>query len=1181
MKRVHLLLIILIFPGTHVSFCQSLVFDHLTIREGLSQSVGECILQDQKGFIWIGTHDGLNRFDGRNMIAYNAGTRLNELSNGYVNAIAADGTGKIWVGTRVGLNMFNTSNGIFTTFFRLPKDKNSLSNNDITELLIDAANNLWVGTRYGLNEYDRIKNAFKRIGDTTLNITTLAQEDDGTILVGTTTGIRQLNPENEQLDDLAANNPLYTIAKTSITEILVTRNNDIWIGSDKGLYYLSNRTKQLKIFRNNPNDPNSISNDNSNVIFEDTWGAIWVGTNYGLNRYNNESGRFRQIYSEPTNSQGLLSNYIASIFEDNSGVLWIGSLGGVDLLYTSQARFKQCKTTGVVMASESQLRQAADNSIWSICEDEDQNIWVGTMEQGLFRQSFQERGTCKFKSYRHDPANRNSIPTNTVYKITPGKNGDLWIGTTGGLTKLNARTNQYKHYIHHQNDPNSLVNNTVISIELDNQGGIWVGTYEGVDKLDEKTGRFIHFSHDPFNETSLTNNLIDKILFDSKGRLWIGTGEGVSMMVPSDCDFSHPEKIQFKRFLFEKIHEGIYLGDAITTLFEDSNGFIWVGSSMGLCKLLDEKGNYTRYKMEQGLPSNVVNSILEDGKGILWVTTNRGLSTLDPKTGIIHNFDLSDGLQGYEFNADAQLKTRMGEFYFGGLDGFNYFYPLSIQYDKNIPRLYITNFKVFDKPLTIGKDAKGLAILDKTITETKRVVLNYDQNFFTIEFAALHYIRSDQNQFRYLLDGIDKVWNNAGNRNYASYTNVPPGTYHFKVIGSNSDGIWNEEGSSLEIVILPPFWRTKIFIGTASMLVLILVYMIVRLRLRRLRKDKVLLENKVSERTQEIAKINDQLTLANTQLSGFNDELRQKQDEIALKNVELTEANEALANQKGALQQTLDKLQKAQVQLIQSEKMATIGFLTAGIAHEINNPINYIYSGLEGLKSIFDDLGKVWQKYLSLTLENFETELPEIEKLSQEIDIEDLTRSIPMLIENISNGSERAAEISRSLLTFSRRDEKDQSVVNIHENIDSTLVILYHQFKKRIEIIKDYNEIPLIKCYPGKLNQVLMNILVNAIQAIENSGKITISTRYLEDLSMVCVSFADTGKGISKEIQNKIFEPFFTTKDPGKGTGLGLSLTLAMVEEIHGKIEFVSETGQGSEFRIYLPAEGKNQAQNN
>ncbi|MEM7039691.1 MAG: ATP-binding protein, partial [Bacteroidota bacterium] len=472
--------------------------------------------------------------------------------------------------------------------------------------------------------------------------------------------------------------------------------------------------------------------------------------------------------------------------------------------------------------------------------------------------------------------------------------------------------------------------------------------------------------------------------------------------------------------------------------------------------------------------------------------------------------------------------------YFGCNYGLIDFYPENLIANRQAPEIILTDFQLFYESVPFLPDGN---VLQAPIWETESISLNHDQNLLSFGFAATNYLRPQLNRFYYQMVGYDGDWISVGNKRTATYTNLDPGDYVFRVKAVNNEGMSSQKPAELRITIQPPFYQTIWFYILAISVVLLGFIAFVRFRTIGLRRRQQELERLVEVRTAEVRK------------------------------------------QKDALENTLDELKSTQTQLVESEKMASLGQLTAGVAHEINNPINFVSGNIQPLRQDIADLKAIIAKYLDIIREKgLEKEFEAAENLREELDYDYLLDEIEKLMDGIGEGAQRTATIVKSLRNFSRLDENDRKLTDIHEGIESTLLILRNNYKEEVQVECAYGQLPQIMVYPGKLNQVFMNILTNAIQAIQGpngdgQGVIKIRTWLAED--KVHLSFKDTGPGMPEDVRKRIFEPFFTTKAVGDGTGLGLSITFGIVEKHGGTIQVESAPGEGTEFLIALPADFK------
>jgi PAS domain S-box-containing protein len=809
-------------------------FKHLSIEQGLSQSYANCIIQDNSGFIWIGTETGLNKYDGYTFTVYEShADNLNSLSNSYILSICKDRNGMFWVGTEKGLNRFDPGKDQFTRYLHDPDDPYSISHDRINSICEDGNGSVWVGTGKGLNRFDQQKQKFFRYFTypdnpknlSNNNVRSVYIDKSGVLWIGTYGGgLNRFDHEKEEFscyknvpDDPGS------LSNDNVLSIYEDKSGILWIGTDGGLNRFDPEKKQFFCYNNVPDDPNSISDNQVNVIYEDKTGVLWIGTGSGgLNIFDREKERFVCYKNSPDNPNSLSHNRVISIYEGNSGCLWFGTRGGgINIFNRETQKFIHYKT------DPNNPNSLNDNMIWAIHEDRYGIFWIGTDVGGLNKF---DRKRNTFTHYIHNPDDPKSISYNRVVRICEDRSGVLWIGTFRGLNTFNRETGQFIHYKFDPDDPYSLSDNRVICILEDQSEVLWIGTKGGgLNKFDRNTEKFIHYKFDPDDPYSLSNNKVYDICMDRSGVLWVGTfGGGLNKF--------DMEKETFKRYQSDPDNPNSLSDNFIFSLHVDRSGIVWIGTAYGGLNKLDPAGdNFISFTVKDGLPDNTIYSILEDDKGNLWMGTNRGIAKFNSKIKEFKNFDEKNGLQSNEFNAEVAYKSKNGEMFFGGINGFNSFFPDSIQDNPFIPPIVITDFKIFNKPVPIGKMADDRVILEKPITETREIQLSYKDNVFSFEFSALHYVAPDKNQYAYLVEGLEEEWNYAGNRRYVTYANLNPGEYVFKVKGSNNDGVWNEEGTSVKITIVPPFWKTWWFytlciILTISIIAAILIHQIIRFK---------------------------------------------------------------------------------------------------------------------------------------------------------------------------------------------------------------------------------------------------------------------------------------------------------------------------------------------------------------
>ncbi len=870
-----LLFVIILFQGiTIYAHRPEIEFGHLKVRDGLSQSWVKSMCQDQYGFMWFGTNEGLNKYDGYT----------------------------------------------FTVYKNNPEDEHSISNNAIESIYEDKNGNLWVGTENGLNLYDRENDRF--IYNNTLSkrrITGFLELPDGRMFMSTrNTGLYLYDPKNDSAIVFSADiNDEHTLSAQELTGIVMDNSGNIWIGSANGLNLLDTLTYKFTQFKHNEKDKNSIAHSNIQALCIDSKNRLWIGTQAGLSllKYNKgapEKSTFINYTNNPDNQASISSGFVLCLIEDKEGRLWIGiQNGGLDIIDLNTFEEDNCVFHHYVN-DPNDNSSLSYNSIYSVYEDRNGSIWVGSYGDGV---NMYNKLTKKFKYYNRKQNNPNSLSNNFVNALLD-ENDHLWIGTDQGLNVFDKKSKAFKRFVNDPNDNKSLGSNSVCALRKDSKGNLWIGTWTGgLNLLNRKTSTFTRFMNDPNDSTSIASNNMFAILEDRDGDLWIGTmGGGLNLFDRKNKTFKRYVNVDadtntitddWVRTLFESSYGEIWLSSSMTVelfdkkserfihfshdrdnlksisydganmFFEDSKKNLWIGTIGGLNVFNREDSTFSHYQQKEGLPNNQINGILEDDHGNLWISTNKGISKFinginRPKNPIFKNYDVSDGLQGDEFRPRSYCKDKHGRMYFGGKNGFNVFHPDSLTENSYIPPVKITKFLLFNKDVKIGAEDSPLK---RHINLAEKVVLSYKHTTISFEYSALNFIVPEKNQYAIMLEGFDKEWIYVGNKREVTYTNLNPGTYIFRVKGSNNDGIWNKEGASLKMIITPPFWKTTWFRLIMIISIILAIYGIYLIRVRNIVAYGRELEIKVAERTRDLEKANKQIAEKAKELNKSNKEL--------------------------------------------------------------------------------------------------------------------------------------------------------------------------------------------------------------------------------------------------------------------------------------------------------------------
>ncbi|MBV6477631.1 MAG: hypothetical protein HGGPFJEG_00370 [Ignavibacteria bacterium] len=833
-------------------------FERISVQHGLSQSAVTCMIQDKQGFLWIGTQDGLNRYDGYKFTVFKKNPHdKNSISNNYITCLFEDRDGYLWAGTSGGgLSRYDNRTNRFVNFMHQESNPSSISINQIRSVLEDSKNNFWVGTSTGgLNRFMKFENEFIHY---------------------------ECNPDDPDC-----------IKSNSIRCIFEDSRKNLWFGTwGEGLKRYEHSTGKFIDYKNySTNEPNA---NRINSIYEDSSGNIWLATNLGLNKLNESEKTFRE-YKKDDNT-GLSDNLVSSIFEFEPGIFLVGTrTGGLNLFNEAEEKFTS------VQFSEKKFSGISSNSIMQIFECRSGNIWIAMHGGGLNKFS---RIQKKIMHICQNDEEGNELKSNRIFSLYEDNKGILWIGTNdeglhkydrkcnlisqfsfngkkltdmnisfigenskgellvgtqlGGLNIVNFTEGNITVYKFETGNVKSLSHNYITSV-IEEDNCLWVSTYGGgLNKIDLVNNEIKHYRHNPENEKSLGSDRIRTMIKTSDGSYWLGldTG-GLNRFIP--------EKESFIRYVYNEEDSNTLSGNDVLVLYEDSKNRFWIGTSGDGLNLFDiDKENFSRYSMLDGMPNNTIYGILEDDCGNIWLSTNNGISKFDLSKNTFRNFDEKDGFQGNEFNQSAYLKLRSGELAFGGQNGLNIFDPEKISDNEHIPAVVITGLQIFNKDAGIpGKDSP----LKETINFTKEINLTFRESVFSFEFSALDFTMPEKNKYAYKMEGFEKNWNFSGSRRFATYTNLNPGSYVFRVIGSNNDGVWNSIGTSVKVNISPPFWKTIWFKGFSALMIMGIAGGFYKRRINQIKKEqdaqtlftRKLIETQEDERKRIAAELHDSL----------------------------------------------------------------------------------------------------------------------------------------------------------------------------------------------------------------------------------------------------------------------------------------------------------------------------------
>jgi PAS domain S-box-containing protein len=1205
--------------GFYFSPSHNVKFEHLTDAHGLSQNAVFCILQDRKGFMWLGAQDGLNRYDGYTFKVFRHDPDdSTSISDNFVTAIYEDHQGVLWVGTHAGgLNRFDRFTERFVCYRHDPSNPASLSHDRVNVIAEDPSGALWVGTDHGLNRLDRTTGLFTRF-------------------------IHE--PQNPD-----------SLGRNYVSSLCVDHTGGLWVGSADGLFHYDHNTNSFTRFAHNPGNPNSLSHNMVRTIFEDKRRTLWVGAAYGglnkllpaansaeklgksgdrdphavrfkryqceaynitedddgnlwigsrgsgLFQFDPEKERLTQFLNVPNDPFSLSNNAVLSTYVDRAGDLWAATHGaGLSKYSRTKKAFQHYART---LAYPNSL---GNQSIRAIYEDEQGVLWIGGYD-GLDKF---DRKTGRITHYQHDPENPFSLPVNPVFVIYPdpagaGKIFLIGLESEQGLLRFDRASGRFMIWPRDPATGQRLIRHLVFALHRDRGGMLWIGTNAGLFKFDEARQKMIRYTHDPNDPMSLSHNWILSLCEDSTGALWLGTnGGGVNRFDRNTGRFIH-----YRHDPRDPFSPG---NDRIKSIYADRDGTVWFGTDGGGLNRFDRvRERFVSYTTKDGLPNDVIYGILEDDENNLWLSTNKGLSKFNPQTRTFRNYEASDGLQSNEFNTGAHFKSSSGEMFFGGINGVTAFFPDQIKDNPDVPPTVLTGFRKFNQPVK----------LDTAISEIKRIELSHDDAVFSFEFAALNFTAPGKNRYAYRLQGLHENWISLGTRREVTFTNLDPGEYVLQVKGSNNDGVWNETGLRLIIVIAPAFYQTKWFPALVLLVLGLTVYAGHRRRLQRLEANQRKLERLVAEKTRQLHQSEAELRLMTEQAPAV---------------LWTTDTDLRFTLSVGAGLKTLG-LQRNQVR-------GTTLFEYFSTNDEYFLPIAAHYHALRGksakyelewgrhvfdcyVEPLYDVEGTIVgalgiaiditvRKQMEAHLRNYTTELErtveertrqiqELEKLRGESEklaatgrmaariahevnnplgviqtaIRLISRAVPEqhrhyhYVGKVEKEIDRIARIVRQMLELHKPHQESPKEFRADELIKDLVILMKPEFdERRLELTLDVDQAAEKITLPeNMLRQIIYNIVLNAVEASPEDGLVRIEATVAGNALEIAVS--DEGPGIPETIKSRIFEPFFTTKSHSKtgGMGLGLSISKNLIEAIKGDITFDGKPGEGTVCRIVIP----------
>jgi signal transduction histidine kinase/ligand-binding sensor domain-containing protein len=1093
-------------------------------------------------------------------VKFNAVSGTNGVSLGKINAITRDKYGFMWFSDQSNRCIVRFDGSHMTRYQNDPRNPNTLGGYYPECLFADAEGNIWIGFYgMGLDKFDPVTKSFTHYRH------------------------QKNNPQSLNND--------------SVTSILIDHLGNIWVGNYGGLDLLDEKTGKFKHHSHNPADASSLSNNKVRALYEDKAGELWVGTGAffdnntegGLNRFNRKTGTFTRYLNDPKDPQSIINNKVRSIFEDSRGTFWIGTAG--DGLHTMERKTGLFKRLTYNPAKPEQLSRppviGSGDNITFITEDADKEIWIGTMSNGIIRYDPQSKKITQYGN-KADKTRAlkdstswwaNATPEGFIWLSTQNSNlfkidiyniivthfgnnltdgvrafseetdSVFWYGTNSGLIRKDFKNGITRRFVNVPGNKNSLSNNVVTEILKDKQRNFWIGTRNGLNYYDLKTGNFIRYLQDSNNNntTILNKASFFSLCEDRDSNIWAGTfGGGLYML--------NRKSGKFTRYQNDPADINTISNDVITALLEDETTDLWIGTenNAGLNKMNRLSGRVTHY-----LPGLSVSSIYRDDEGIIWVGTANGLFRyhrksdtfisnaeensgfnivqiaaitedednnlwisaesgmylLNEKRDQVVRYAKENGIRENNFTYyGASFKRQNGELYFGDELGYIAFYPDKL---KNVPgttQLYFTRFWVNDEEIIPGK--KGL--LHESLFLSKEIRLNHNQNVFSFSATFIDFRNTGDKKIYYKLENYDKDWHTSGAEERIHYFKVPPGKYVFRIkTPKSSNGEWAEK--SIVIIISPPWWTTWWAYSIYGLLFIVLVFFIDRFQ-----KERLIKTERERARTKELAQAKE-------------------------------------------IEKAYHELKVTQTQLIQSEKMASLGELTAGIAHEIQNPLNFVNNFSEVSNELLDEMNE------QIDERNFE-------------EVKTIASDVKQNLEKILHHGKQADAIVKGMLQHSRSSTNQKEPTDINKLADEYLRLCYHGLRAKdpsfnVTIKTDFDQsLEEINLIPQDIGRVLLNLYTNAFYAVNEKKQmnvvgyeptVTVTTKIIGD--RIEIKVADNGNGIPQKVLDKIFQPFFTTKPTGQGTGLGLSLSYDIVKAHGGELKVETKEGEGAVFICQLP----------
>lgn len=1112
----------------------------LTADNGLSRNLVDHIFHDSRGFMWFSTSNGLDRYDGYEFVHYNSRNPYNLLESDNVHCVEEDPNNNLWIGTENGLYYLNYKTGEIINANKFTGSNPNFKNRQILFINKDEQGSLWVGYNSGLAKihFNGNEISAEEVYQSSTPITCILNSN-GSMYVGHDNEIfRMIRGNDGKYQRVSGDEKLKHFS--GIVEVLFNDNGLIWIGTTIGLYKYDPTSETLTQYVSNPFNPNSLSSDYVSDIKKSKDGQLLVATLIGLNIYDYHTDAFTQITTE-TNANGLAlnNNFVNCLLVENS-MIWIGTdKGGINLLTPDQSLFTNI---GNIAGNPGSLSKNPVNAIY---EDPDGDLFVGTVEGGL---NIHKKGTNFFSHATSRIGDKQSLSHNSVCCISQDFNRNYWIGTWGkGLNKLKYKDKYKPVFEQYANKAtgNSISSDFVAALAPDSKNkGIWIGSREGLDFLNVNTGQFKHI----LNYLPLDKRIrfVTGMFIDSKRRLWIGTGYGLFCVYLNETNLSH-NKIKYIHFKYLLNNPSKQILEKINCIFETKEHTLWLGSNGNGLYSLDEKSGsmkFTNYNEHSGLLDNVIYGMTEDESGTIWLSTDKGLCAFNSNRNSIRSYTKTDGLKSNQFYWDAYLKGRDGKMYFGSVAGITVFDPLKSAPANAKNSATITRIKILNEDIFLTNNNNSAQYLEFEGGKLNGIKLHESDKAFSVEFSALSFYQADKIKYEYRLKGFDNNWTEVtSDRRFANFTNIKNGNYELEIKCTNPDGTWSDQTTTLNIKVIPPFYKTWWFIIILFSSLAYSIYSYSLHRINLLQKQKVQLKQLVDERTFEIEQQKLKLEEQAVQLNSNMEKLIEHQEEVSRQNEILTLQNQKITLQKEQLITLSKKVQEANID--------KISFFT-NITHEFRTPITLIMGPVE--------------RALKLSVNP---------KVLEQLNI-------------VQRNSRLLLSLVNQLMDFRKVDSGKMELVKTQQNfiefLDNLILPFEELVKDRsIEFHKQYRINPPEFLFDrDNMQKVMGNLLSNAIKFTPDNGKITVIASTYFDKSdqkeRLYVAVKDTGKGIPEIDLGKIFDRFYQSKQNQaysgygqSGTGIGLFLCKRIIQLHNGKIEARNQNSGGSTFLFIIP----------